>query len=305
MTLFRSLREHCPAFRLHVLCLDRETCASIRQLGREDLVPIPLEAIESWDPDLTATKPTRSAIEYYFTMSPVLPLYVLDRNPAIDVITYLDADLFFYSDPAPIFSEFGEHSILMTAHRFPEHLTYMEQKGRFNVQFLSFRRNVQGLACLNRWRAQCIDWCYDRISGDRYADQKYLDEWPHRYDDLVVLEHPGSALGPWNWSSAALSLAGDTAFVDGVPLVFYHFHGIKILHPNLISLGMYRYGKMPREMRRWFYGGYTRRLKETARWLESAGLDRYGLHYRDVRGGRSFLRTLVESLASGQLMIVR
>lgn len=305
LTLFQSLRTHCPFFRLYTLCLDDDTFTVLKRLNLPRLIPISLQEIESWAPDLKKAKCNRSIIEYYFTLSPVLPLFVLDRYRKVNVITYVDADIFFYSSPEIIFKEFGGHSILVTEHRFPERLKYMEKKGRFNVQFQSFRRNKQGLACLNRWRAQCVEWCFDRVSGNKYADQKYLDEWPDLYDDLFILKHKGCGLGPWNWSGPGITIKGDQAFVDDTPLIFYHFHGMKILHSNLISLGMYRYGKMPPHVREWFYGRYTDNLKKTVAWLRASGIGRHGFTYQDIRSGHSFFRSLAESLIAGQLMYIR
>ena len=305
LTLYRSLRKQCPAFRLYALSLDNETFTALRQLALPDLVPISLPEVEAWAPDLTVARSNRSTIEYYFTLSPALPLFILELYPAVDIITYVDADIFFYADPETIFTELGDRSILVTEHRFPPRLQYMAQKGRFNVQFQSFRRNPQGLACLQRWHRQCIDWCYDRVSDGKYADQKYLDEWPDRYDDLCILTNKGCALGPWNWTSADLRLEKNRAFAGDAPVVFYHFHGMKILHRRLISLGMYRYGKMPANLRRWFYGRYAAELKQAAASLKAAGINLPGFTYRDIRSKHSFVRAAVESLLSRQLMIIQ
>jgi len=305
LSLFRSLQTHCPDFQLYVLGLDQTTFNTLNRLALPGLIPIALPEIEAWAPDLETAKGNRSTIEYYFTLSPVLPLFILDTQPQVDLITYVDADILFYADPEIIFKKLGNRSILITEHRFPPRLKHMEQKGRFNVQFQSFRRNAQGLACLERWRHQCVAWCYDRVSGDKYADQKYLDEWPALYDDLLILRHTGCAVGPWNWSGANIELRGNTAYVDGVPLIFYHFHGMKILNRNLISLGMYRYGKMPPHLRRWFYGGYADRLKQTAAWLQAAGCRLPESGYRDIRNPQTFLRSLIESLLARQLMLIK
>ena len=303
--LYRSLQSHCPDFQLYVLSLDQVTFETLNRLALPGLVPIALPEVESWIPDLETAKGNRSTIEYYFTLSPALPLFILENRPQVDMITYVDADIFFYADPEIAFSEMGAKSILVTEHRFPPRLKYMEQKGRFNVQFLSFRRNLQGIACLKRWSQQCVDWCYARVSGNRFADQKYLDEWPVRYSDLHILQHPGCAVGPWNWTTAPIELKGDSAYVDGAPLVFYHFHGMKILNHNLVSLGMYRYGKMPPQLRRWFNGDYVANLKQASEWLRATHPSLPHFRYQDFRNRQTFLRSLVEGLLARQLMLIK
>lgn len=285
LTLYRSLRASGCEFTLHVLALDEPTYIALGALALPDLRPIALGEVESWEPALEIAKTNRKRIEYYFTLSPILPLFVLARDPLVDIITYLDADLYFYGSPEPIFNELGDRSILITEHRFPEHLRDKEEYGRFNVQYQSFRRDPQAVACLERWKQQCLRWCHDRLEDGKFADQKYLEEWPALYDRLVVLQHRGAGVAPWNWATYPMELEGDAVTVGGAPLVFFHFHGLKIFARYLISNGSLAYGPMPSRLRRWFYVGYMRQLRATQRWLRSRGVDGFQLKDQLVRSG--------------------
>ena len=243
ITLYRSLAKHCKKpFRFYVLCLDDETFDALTKLAIQNIVPIALSEVEQWDTELLVAKENRSLIEYYFTLSPVLPLYVLEHFNA-DIATYLDADLMFFSSPTVIYKELGDASILITGHRFPEQLKDLEVFGRFNVQCQVFRNDETGLCCLRRWREQCLAWCYDRLEDGKFADQKYLDEWPELYGEhLVVSKHPGVGVAPWNVADAHLTYAVEGWHVDNQPLIFYHFHGLKFLgrHWLKTGLGIYR-----------------------------------------------------------------
>src|SRR5439155_1321010 len=132
------------------------------------------------------------------TCTPALPAFVLERWPEVDLITYLDADFFFFNDIEPAFAELAGSSIAITAHGFGPSLQKLEEFGRYNVGWVSFRRDKEGLRCLYDWRARCIEWCYDRLEGNRFADQKYLDEWPERFAGVLVFKHKGVNLAPWN-----------------------------------------------------------------------------------------------------------
>lgn len=163
LTLYRSLSETGCIFQLYVLTLDTRAYAALIALAAPNLYPISLASLESWEPRLLDAKANRSRIEYYFTLSPVLPLYMLAQKPEIEVITYLDADLFFYRSPQPIFDELGEHSILITEHNFPNHLRDKEKFGRYNVQYQSFRRDKQEWSVSNAgkisvWSGVMIVW---------------------------------------------------------------------------------------------------------------------------------------------------
>jgi len=261
LVLHQSLEEHSEGdFRLYVLCLDERTEAVLQSLAKPTIVPIPLRDVEGWDLELLEAKGSRSIVEYYFTLSPILPLYVLEHFDC-DLITYLDADLMFFSSPEAIFDELGEKSIFVTEHRFPPHLQENIKYGRFNVQCQSFRRDETGLACLRRWREQCLEWCYDRLENGRFADQKYLDEWPGLYGErLVINSHPGIGVAPWNVAEHSLQKEGGKWFVDNERVVFYHFQGFRYLFFGIAKTGVGEYSSGWRD--RGIYLYYMSRLRE-------------------------------------------
>ena len=229
VAMLESLREQCPEAHVFVLCMDEQTKVLLLQLELCHVSCISLADFE--DEALLAVKGQRSIAEYCWTLSPCLPWYVLQHNPQIDFITYVDADLLFYAPVQALFDEIGDASIAIIEHRFTQRLKHLEVNGRFCVEWVSIRRDEQGMACLARWRDQCIEWCYYRLEDKRMGDQKYLDEWPERYPSLVILQHPGAGIAPWNYSKYRFDedTAGNIR-VDGSPLVFYHFHQFQLLN---------------------------------------------------------------------------
>ena len=67
-------------------------------------------------------------------------------------ITYLDADLLFYSSPNKIFKEIDNSSIAIIEHRFSPPFKNLEINGRFCVEWNSFRRDKEGMECLENWK---------------------------------------------------------------------------------------------------------------------------------------------------------
>ena len=296
LTLYRSLvASSCP-FHLHVVALDAEAAHILGRLGLPNLEIISLAELESWAPALLNAKANRRLIDYYFTLTPQLPLFFFERHRDVDLITYLDADLYFYASPEPLFQEMGERSILITPHRYPPLLSDHEVYGLYNVQYQSFRRDDAGFACLKRWRDQCLEWCYDRAEDGKYGDQAYLDEWPGLYGERVaILRHLGAGVAPWNWSGQPIIRRGNAVSVGGDPLIFYHFHGVKIFNPWFISNGLLDWGLMPRDLLRWFYVGYLRQLRATRRWLSHANVN-VPMRDRFIRGGGVGVANLREVL---------
>jgi hypothetical protein len=279
LAMLRSLAAHCPDAKTYVLCMDEETRTLLDRIDPPGTVRLSLSDIE--DEALLAVKPGRSLAEYCWTLSPCLPWYLLERHPEIDCITYLDADLYFFSPVEPLFEEIGPASIAVIEHRFVEPLQHLEIRGRFCVEWVGFRRDEQGLACLRRWREQCIEWCFYKLEEDRMADQKYLDAWPARYSSLHVIEHPGAGLAPWNYARYRIAKVGTGSegrprfTSDGEPLVFYHFHQLQFLENRTFDRASAEYqetGPLPVQLYEVYEAELRRTLEEVR--LLSPGFSR-------------------------------
>jgi hypothetical protein len=293
LALYESLVQHCPSFRLWVLCFDAETLEALRTWQLPNLVPIALQEFEEGDAALVGAKANRSVVEYYFTCTPSVLLYVLGKNPEIDVISYVDADLFFFSDPAPIYEELGQRSVLIIGHRFPEHLRFHEAlHGVYNVGLLAFRNDGSGRAALEWWRDRCIEKCSDQASDGHFADQKYLDDWPARFQDVVVLQHQGAGLAPWNVMRYELKAGREHVTVNGDALVFYHFHSLRVVRPGLFDACLDVYGGgAGHVLTRHVYAPYLRILNRQMRRVGAVGNPRAG---DDFATRRDLVRFLVD-----------
>jgi hypothetical protein len=236
LALYRSLAATMERFRLHVYCMDDRTHDLLCRLDLPGLEPVALGELEVDDQELLRVKGDRDAVEYCWTATPAICLHSLARNPELESITYLDADLMFFSDPAPLFDEMGADSVAIVPHRYEPFYRYLEElSGTYNVAWLTFRRDDDGLRVLRWWHDRCIEWCYRRHEAGKFGDQKYLDDWPQRFSGVHVLEHPGGGLAPWNVTAYHLDERDGEVLVDGLPLVFFHYHALR-LHRGLAAL---------------------------------------------------------------------
>jgi hypothetical protein len=242
LALLSSMHQHIPIFRLYVLCLDIETENFLNKKNDSNIALIRLADLEEQYPELMEAVNNRSRVEFYFTLSPVLPLYILEIYPEINLITTLDADIYFFSDPSPVLEELAGKSILISPHRFPPHLKGSEAYGLYNVSFQAFRRDENGFACLRWWKEKCIEWCYDRLEENRFADQKYLDQFPHLFEGVTILKHTGAAVAPWNIGTYAITQKHKKVFIGSEELIFYHFHYLRFIQSNLIKHNLDQYG---------------------------------------------------------------
>jgi hypothetical protein len=226
MVLRESLERHVRDFTLWILCMDAEVEAALRRLDLPSVRIIPLAEIET--PELLAVKEGRSRGEYCWTMSPFLPRFVLDRDPGIQRVTYLDADVLVLNGFRPIFEDLersGKH-VLYTEHGFAAEYDQSYQSGRFCVQLLTYRNTPEARRVLDWWGDRCLEWCFARSEGGKYGDQRYLDHWERLFpDETHILQRPELTLAPWNAVRFPIGSA-----------VIYHFHGLRLYENGRIHL---------------------------------------------------------------------
>lgn len=220
LVLHESLSRHSSEpFTLHILAMDTETQWMLQDMHLANVEVYPLSTFER-AMHLSPQKKARTWTEFCWTCAGSFMEYLM---PFIGDLTYLDADLMFFSDPKVVFDEIGERSIGITPHRFPAHRKHKEANGVYNVGWVTAKNTDAGRKCIARWAAQCREWCFNREEGSHACgDQKYLDTWPTDYPgEVCAIQNPGVNLAPWNVEQYAI---GEGPTVDGKPVVFYHLH---------------------------------------------------------------------------------
>jgi hypothetical protein len=278
--------------------MDENVHEVLSNMAPPEIALISLDEFEKNDSLLLEAKRNRSRIEYYFTCTSSLPLFVFRKYSDVNLITYLDADLFFYAHPQPVFQELDNYSIGIIPHRYAPRYRIMEPHGIYNVGWLSFRRDSNALSCLNWWREKCIEWCFKRSEDNRFADQKYLDEWPILFSGVKKIEHKGANLACWNSENYSIKLQGNEVTVDEQKLVFYHFHRFRRLTKRVYGTG-YHQTRVNRIIRDHVYKPYIDALLGIKRELAQNHCYRKALERSDQHNGQTrSVSTLVHRMGS-------
>jgi hypothetical protein len=227
LALYHSLQRHSPGAKLWVLCLSADCYRILVALDLPGIVAVRLEDFEAAEPELAATRGGRSIIEYYFTCTPAWMLFVLAREPEAEWVTYLDGDLYFFASPETIYAELQDATVAIIPHRYAANLKRRRNFGTYNVGWVGARNDPDGIAVIRWWRERCIEWCHDRIEGDRYADQGYLDSFPRLSTRVKAIENIGANLAPWNIANYRVDVRDGKVMTDATPLVFFHFQGLR------------------------------------------------------------------------------
>ncbi len=265
LTLYASLQKFSPNSHLWIICIDELVEQQINRLNLDHVSTIPLRTIET--NELRAVKPTRTVGEYCWTLTPFAPQSVFDLAPDAERVTYLDSDLFFFSSPETIFSEFesSRKHVLITEHAYAPELDRTAQSGRFCVQFMIFRRTQESLDVMKWWQDRCIEWCFDRNEDGKFGDQKYLDQWPALFPNEVhILRQVDKTLAPWN---VDYFLSKNQI---GLTPIFYHFQSFRIVSAKLARLYV---GVAISENAYRFYKSYLIAITEQIKFMQSNGIE--------------------------------
>lgn len=263
LTLIESLRAHGDDAPVWVLALDDDAKRYLDEAAIPGVTAITIADIEAAEPGLPPLKAQRSRMEYYFTATPLLMRWVMNRQADPQaVVIYLDADLFFFDSPSLVLDALGDGSVGIIEHRYPPRLANSLAKyGRFNVGWVGIRADARGRACVDWWSQSTLEWCFDTPDAGRYADQGYLDSFPRLFEGVVVLPSLGMNLAPWNSAGVSLTEDDGTVLVEGHdPLVFFHFHGLRRVRDRYVSSQLVYGAPMGRILRDAVYLPYVRAL---------------------------------------------
>lgn len=294
LCLLDSLERHCASFRIYILCLDEDCLKSVKALKRDFIDAMGVAELEKVIPQLTKVKDSRSASEYYYTCGPAFIRYVLDFEPAIDIITYLDADLYFFSDPGPLFEAFKGYSIGVVGNHMPEFRKKRVWQGFYNVGWINFRRDADGLSCLEWWRDRCLEWCYERYEDGKFADQLYLDQWPKLFKGFIEFTHHGANVAPWNAGDYRFAWRNGQIYVDEYPIIYYHFHGLIKVFKNVYNTNLGLTLKAPNPIVKHIYSEYIKLLEHhSVDRNPTASIRRYRPKYYVIKSLIRFLLGLI------------
>ncbi len=301
LIMIDSLQKDARDFHLYVFAFDDLSYSILTDLNIDNTTVISLEEFET--PALLQVKKERSKAEYCWTSTPWIIRHVFDKYN-VQNCTYIDADLKFYDDPALLLSELNPDSTsLITEHRYAllEKIYEEKRAGRFCVQFVYFNTYDESRSILNTWADQCIEWCYNRYEDGKFGDQKYLDEWPEKYNGVHILNNEGGGVAPWNIKKYKFSALNDSIEITNrktknkFRLVFYHFQSLKLINGRTADLGWHYINGRIREL---IYKDYITELIETENKLTSKYSD-YNTTYHNpaINNLKDRVKTLSKNLS--------
>lgn len=287
LALYDSMKRSMKSFKLYIFAFDEKAYEVLCDMSLEGVTVIPLEKIMT--DRLWGIKEERTRAEFCWTCTPTVIEYVLTEYQE-KVCTYIDADIYFFSDPEIIIQKIRNQgcSVGVTPHRFERTYANIEQiffNGKYCIQFNTFFHDIDGLKVLNDWKEDCLHWCYSRYEDGKFGDQRYVDTWRMKYDCVYESENPGVGAAPWNlhlytYEETKAGKIWMSYRKERFPLVFYHFEGMKYLDNGKIYLNLWKCSNlgMRRKVKR-IYGEYFHELQSVRTQLK----EQYGITFEHMQ----------------------
>lgn len=226
-TLFKSIlatKNPQDTVFFWVLCLDERAVSMCKDMNM-GIKTMSLKELN--DTELMTTQSSRKISEFAQTSKASFVCKILPTIPSHEVITFIDSDVYYYTDPKVVLKNKEEWSILITSHWFSESKKDLEKKvGIYNSGFICFKNDTVGNKCAQDWRRDCIEWCFNRVTETgKFTDQFYLEKWVKNYTPLQISDNKGLNIGTWNIDRFPIT---KNLMVENNKLICYHFHGLKL-----------------------------------------------------------------------------
>lgn len=166
------------------------------------------------------------------------------ESQGFDRAIYLDPDIFVYQPLAEVDAllDAGASGVL-TPHllkpledgRKPDDHDILKS-GVYNLGFAALTRQQEALDFISWWCRRLQFQCYSDVPSNLFTDQRWCDFAPSFMPNLALLRHPGYNVAYWNLAQRKVEVGLDgSATVNGEPLVFFHYSGLKFDAPKLVS----------------------------------------------------------------------
>jgi len=181
-------------------------------------------------------------VELLTSAKPFYIEWLFSNYPDVENIVYFDPDIMIFQPLTKLEESLKGHDIVLTPHFtkpindncLPTELHVM-QTGVFNLGFIAVKRSANTSNMLGWWQSRLKDQCLIDLSRGLFVDQLWANLIPAYFDKVLIEKHPGYNMAHWNLHERYLTKKPDAYFVNGLPLIFFHFSHYSPAHADSIA----------------------------------------------------------------------
>ena len=181
-------------------------------------------------------------MEFNTAVKPFFMDWLISKR-GFEEVVYLDPDIELFAEMKPVFAALEKGAdFAITPHitkpaefaEFPDDIGIMKA-GIYNLGFMALNNSLEAQSFLQWWCRRLRYQCINQQDCGIFVDQKFVDLLPAFHDNVAILRDRTLNVAYWNLDQRKLTYKNNQWFVDGEPLVFFHFSGIDLKQPQRLS----------------------------------------------------------------------
>ncbi len=236
--LFSSLKKHHPEASLFLCLADIPKLEINLNIEGVEVIPATELAVDNF-----ADFAFRYDImEFNTALKPFFFSWLIQER-GFEEVVYLDPDIEAFAPLNPVFNSFEQGAdFAITPHLtspaefadFPDDIGIMKA-GIYNLGFIAMNNSQAAQSFLAWWQRRLRYQCINQQDQGIFVDQKFVDLLPAFHENVAILRDHTLNVAYWNIEQRSLTQQDDQWFVDGQPLVFFHFSGANPSQPERLS----------------------------------------------------------------------
>ncbi len=243
--LAKSFLKHHGEFDYYYLIIDEIDNNSKSLYSKEPFIPIFISELKI--KHLKSFLFKYDVLEVSTAVKPFTFLHLFKMG--YEKIIFFDADIKIYSRLKEVLDSLKTKSIILTPHitsPLPDDGKKISTKdiifaGTYNLGFLAVAKTKESIKHMSWWAETLYKDCYLKVKEGTQVDQKWMELTPSFAEHYEILKHPGYNVSYWNLHERKIKKMNEKYIVNGKPLRFFHFSGIDINDPELLSKHQTRY----------------------------------------------------------------
>lgn len=235
LSLRESFLRHNPGHDLYICVIGSKEDLPATEPGQVYFI----NAIR--DSRIEAMLQQYTAFEMSCAVKPFFASLLFDSIPGLEHLIYLDGDIMVFGS----FRSPAKAAITISPHRVntigflpePHPLSdiSLNRFGVFNAGYFEVMKQEEGIRFLEWWKQLMSNMCYNQPDDHLFVDQLWLNCIPAFFENVFINRHPGYNLAYWNLIERELTEQDGRWFVNGEPLVFYHYSHYKFESPEKMT----------------------------------------------------------------------
>lgn len=239
-TLGDSLKRTNPHIRFVIGLVDRLDTANVPadklpEFELLELHRIGIDGLDEMCEHYNITELNTAVKPYFFR-------YFFGKVPQVKNVIYFDPDIIVYQPLAELEALLEKNDFVLTPHLatpIEDQLTPNElhhlNTGVYNLGFIALHKSPEALDFVKWWEEKLFDECKIDLCNGLFVDQHWVNFAPVFWNNVHVEKHPGWNAAYWNLHERTFTNEDKGHFVNGQPVVFFHYSGYDPAKPSVIS----------------------------------------------------------------------